>query len=812
MNRKKTLTSAQGRAGSGFAKALSMLALLLTMAAGAWAQGSGTKIYSVDFSDYTSYTFYNGSESATVENGLLVLTNSKVYTEKYEVQPEIGRPTPITAGKCYRVTIEYKTTVGGPVNVVLGAQDWSTMMGAWWVPITVSDNFQTLEATFLKCSYGATDNHILFQFGDLVGTVYIKKVEVYEFDYVNVTSVTLSSSTASVNMGDKVALTATVAPDGATEKIVKWSVGGTNADAVKLYTDEACTTEVGADATSALTVYAKGMSAGEATVTVVASSDETKSATCTVTVNPTYAITFNALNANTIEGENGKGTVTVTESDGTTAYTGATLDENGNYKPLYEGQKITMTAAAGYKLKSVTAVPTGGINGKFSISATKQVYFSKGNLQATYDGSTWSWDFAKNQWDYIGADNNKVNGNGSVSSNCTIDVFGWSTSSNNFGIHNSKTDGDYSGDFVDWGTAIGSGWRTLTHDEWNFLLQSRTTTSGLLFAKANLFGTVHGLILFPDNYTHPDGLAAITAPNDATGNAGWNGNQYTAEEWAKMEAAGAVFLPAAGCREGTTNHNFNVIGYYHTATPADANNSYDVAFHASVLEFDWNQPNHWAFSVRLVNGLEVTLNDDKTEAKFAMPGNDVTVNYTLVRDMSVQMTAQVGDGEDGYRLRIKKNAQDVFEPADMEFEDMLALFTVTDEIEQKSLTFFGQTVDCNLSVYAVDENDQPTGDAIAFADLVPGRYVVMATAATGSEYDGQTAPSNIFELSNKFTLTFDPAPVEKVDVTVDGQAATPAQDGKLENVPMDKQVKVTAKTGYKLKKVKVKKTPTQQQP
>ena len=84
---------------------------------------------------------------------------------------------------------------------------------------------------------------------------------------------------------------------------------------------------------------------------------------------------------------------------------------------------------------------------------------------------------------------------------------------------------------------------------------------------------------------------------------------------------------------------------------------------------------------------------------------------------------------------------------------MLALFTVTDEIEQKSLTFFGQTVDCNLSVYAVDENDQPTGDAIAFADLVPGRYVVMATAATGSEYDGQTAPSNIFELSQCYEVT-----------------------------------------------------------
>ena len=81
---------------------------------------------------------------------------------------------------------------------------------------------------------------------------------------------TLSSSTASVNVGDKVALTATVAPDNATEKTVKWSVGGTNADAVKLYTDETCTAEVGADATSALTVYAKGMSAGGGPLTALA--------------------------------------------------------------------------------------------------------------------------------------------------------------------------------------------------------------------------------------------------------------------------------------------------------------------------------------------------------------------------------------------------------------------------------------------------------------------------------------------------------------------------------------------------------------
>ena len=130
------------------------------------------------------------------------------------------------------------------------------------------------------------------------------------------------------------------------------------------------------------------------------------------------------------------------------------------------------------------------------------------------------------------------------------------------------------------------------------------------------------------------------------------------------------------------------------------------------------------------------------------------------------------------------------------------------------------------------------------ADAAPALDAFSATVPTAEDYDdattvyvwyyiqgadapeGQTAtventfrdseicstPLQVNVLSNKFTLTFDPAPVEKVDVTVDGQTATPAQDGKLENVPMGKQVKVTAKTGYKLKKVEVKKTQTQQQP
>ena len=70
-----------------------------------------------------------------------------------------------------------------------------------------------------------------------------------------------------IDVDGNVAFTATVSPADATDKTVKWSVGGTNADAVKLYSDPECTTEVGTDATSTLTVYVKGISAGIASRT-----------------------------------------------------------------------------------------------------------------------------------------------------------------------------------------------------------------------------------------------------------------------------------------------------------------------------------------------------------------------------------------------------------------------------------------------------------------------------------------------------------------------------------------------------------------
>ena len=162
---------------------------------------------------------------------------------------------------------------------------------------------------------------------------------------------------------------------------------------------------------------------------------------------------------------------------------------------------------------------------------------------------------------------------------------------------------------------------------------------------------------------------------------------------------------------------------------------------------DGNQD--WFYSVMYVAAAPgtVTLNADKTEASFEMPTYDVNFSYELVRDMSVQMQAQVGDDPDKQpRYRVKKNEQTgLFEPAEMDYGQVMALFSVNDQIEQKVLT---PTTDYIVNIYAIDEEGQPTGNPMTFADFTfePGIYAVKAVAAEGSPYDGESA------LSNKFVL------------------------------------------------------------
>ena len=148
----------------------------------------------------------------------------------------------------------------------------------------------------------------------------------------------------------------------------------------------------------------------------------------------------------------------------------------------------------------------------------------------------------------------------------------------------------------------------------------------------------------------------------------------------------------------------------------------------------------------------LTLNEAKTEATIRHADQRRDVDYELVRDMSVQMQAQVGDDPAKQpRYRVQWNDEKkTFEPAELNQEQVMALFSVNDLIEKTTLAPTSYFV----NIYAVDAEGNPTGDAMTFQNFTfaPGRYAVTATGLLGGPYDGTTAPSNIFELFQGYEI------------------------------------------------------------
>ena len=222
--------------------------------------------------------------------------------------------------------------------------------------------------------------------------------------------------------------------------------------------------------------------------------------------------------------------------------------------------------------------PTGAINGLFSLGNSQHVYFSKGNLQ--FQASTNTWRFAENQYEIIGNDNANI---GSSSYTGWIDLFGWGTGNNP--TNSSVSSHDYE-DFTDWGNnAISNGgnttntWHSLTQDEWVMLLFYRNTDSGLRFAKANVNG-INGLILLPDNWS----TNTYYLYNTNTANSAYSSNTIGLSNWSLLEEAGAVFLPAAGTRSGTTISNVESYGEYWTSSYFQADDAIDIYISDSSAE------------------------------------------------------------------------------------------------------------------------------------------------------------------------------------------------------------------------------------
>ncbi len=297
---------------------------------------------------------------------------------------------------------------------------------------------------------------------------------------------------------------------------------------------------------------------------------------------------------------------------------------------------------------SLPGVPEGAAGGtanarQFSVSGDKHVWFSQGNLQ--YQATTNTWQFAEHQYDYVG--DAAGNTAPSASQSGWIDLFGWgtsgisgyspiatcyqpwSTSTNNaqynpYGSTSTNLyDGGDNAGKADWGyNAINNGgntgnlWRTLTSAEWEWVLgpnsganpgtNCRTSSKvnniqNARFAKATV-NSKAGVIIFPDNYTHPSGVTQPTNINGYTSN--YTGNSYNTTQWSSMESAGAVFLPAAGYRNGTSVRSVGSDGVYWSSTAGGASGACRVNFYSGYFNPSNSNSRYDGYSVRLVIACE----------------------------------------------------------------------------------------------------------------------------------------------------------------------------------------------------------------
>ena len=244
---------------------------------------------------------------------------------------------------------------------------------------------------------------------------------------------------------------------------------------------------------------------------------------------------------------------------------------------------------------AVTAgnLPDGTLKGIFSISETRKVRFSQGNLQ--YQASTTTWRFAEHQHDFVGDATAGSVYVGEVKSNNAyiadsytgwIDLFGWGTWS---GMPNqmqptlcinsqySYYSYNWTGDVYFLGTIANSAdndWFTISQEQMNCLLKTRNTTTinnveNARYSLAiinNDVASVKGAILFPDNYIggNPEGVVWNTINY---GNSSYaQGTQCTTAGWNALNANGCVFLPAAGGRNGTSVGNAGEQGWYASST------------------------------------------------------------------------------------------------------------------------------------------------------------------------------------------------------------------------------------------------------
>jgi hypothetical protein len=227
---------------------------------------------------------------------------------------------------------------------------------------------------------------------------------------------------------------------------------------------------------------------------------------------------------------------------------------------------------------SINATAFGPLAPVVSVTASSKVAFAPGNLR--YVANNGTWQFARQQYVKVGNARGNTTNSGRDTQSDTIDLFAWGTSGwdngnahylpyeldhagygSSDGYGYGPTDGssyeyDLTGSYADadWGvhnaiynprtaaTDPAGTWHTPTKEEWVYLINTRTTVSGIRYAKARVNG-IDGLIILPDSWCNC--VYKLDSVNKSS--ALYATNTISLSDWQTIiEPAGATFLPSAG--------------------------------------------------------------------------------------------------------------------------------------------------------------------------------------------------------------------------------------------------------------------------
>ena len=228
----------------------------------------------------------------------------------------------------------------------------------------------------------------------------------------------------------------------------------------------------------------------------------------------------------------------------------------------------------------LVGLPAGALKGEFSVSATKKVYFSKGNLWADVNNAL---HFEDAQWKTTPASNGSKDAS-------HVSHFTWSDKVPD-AVGNSNSGSNLFCDEANKQSVDGSGkiYYALSRTEWLYLFNTsaRMVNGKACYSNAvsgvTIGGsTYNGVFLYPDNYNGEIVSSSMT--------------------WDDINAAGIVFLPAAGDRNSDNASkviNVGIGGFYWSSTD-DGNEADVVYFNGSDVPSYSSLPRDSGHSVRLI--------------------------------------------------------------------------------------------------------------------------------------------------------------------------------------------------------------------